>query len=942
MIKYSLIGLSYFRKIFPSQKWMAMWLLFYIPIANVSAQDSQQDQTAKNLDSLPIQHKLANYNSSYPVLYGTQQQDKQVESIGYLRGEKLEATPSAFISNGLTGRIAGLYTNQISGEPGNDGVNIKLRGLEPIVLIDGVQRPLYSIDPQEIESVTVLKDALSTAMLGIRSMNGAVLITTRKGEKRPGFNLSLTAQTGVSSPLIIPKALSAYQYGTLYNEALANDGKATIYSANDLNAYKNGSDPYGHPDINWYDKVMKDQSPLSRYTLNAGGTGKNMHYFVSLDYMGQKGALKQSSINPYSTNSEYNRYIFRSNIGVDLTSRLSLSVGLFGRIQSQNEPGGGMSNLLTAIRNTPNNAYPVMNPDSSLGGNVNYSNNIYGQSVLSGYQKSTLGDMYSDVGLKRNMDDVLKGWWIKGRFSYNLNMIQLIDRSKDFETFQMMIDPVSSDTTYNRYGTKSDQKNTSTVSNLSRHFYAEASTGYTHNWGRNAIDVLLLYNTDSYSDNSDLADIYQTLAGKVQYSFQNKYMIEAAMSYSGNNRYEPGNRFGVFPAIGAAWNISNEDFFNKSGFVNTLKIRASYGLNGNAVAGYYDYIDRYSGATGYYFGTSVSSSGGRAFKQPRDVQTWEKALKLDVGLDMSFANNKGMLTVDYYHNKLKDLVQARGRSSALLGWGDNIVQNIGQNLYSGFEATAGWSGKAGDLSYYVSGNLTVSDSKVLFNDEPDYPYAWMQKTGQQAGQTFGYAANGFVTQAGGGPVVEGYNSVPGDIKYKDLNKDGVINQFDQEAIGSTKPLMFYGIDIGFSWKNFSLTFLIQGVSNQNLLLKGANEWEFQSDGKGQAYAHHLGRWTPATAATATYPRLSVGANVNNNVTSSFWVRSGSYVRLKNAELAYTFNKINLGKVKINHLRIFLNGFNLLTGSDFKQSDPETLVGTYPAQRVVNGGMSLRF
>ena len=942
MIKYSLAGLACFIKKCLPQKWVMMGLLFIFTITNVSAQDIQQDNSGNPVDSIPESNKLANFNSSYPVLYGTQQQDNQVEAIGYLRGEKLEATPSAFISNGLTGRLAGLYTNQISGEPGNDGVNIKLRGLEPIVLIDGVQRPLYSIDPQEIESVTVLKDALSTAMLGIRSMGGAVLITTRKGEKRPGFNLSFTAQTGVSSPITIPQALSAYQYGNLYNEALANDGKAPIYTANDLNAYKNGSDPYGHPDINWYDKVMKDQAPLSRYTLNAGGTGKNMHYFVSLDYMGQKGTLKQSSVNPYSTNSEYQRYIFRSNIGVDLTPRLSLSVSLFGRIQSQNEPGGGMENLLTAIRNTPNNAYPVMNPDSSLGGNVNYSNNIYGQSVLSGYQKSTLGDMYSDVELKRNMDDVFKGWWIKGRFSYNLNMIQLIDRSKAFETFQMMIDPVSQDTTYNRYGTKSDQANTSTVPNLSRHFYAEASTGYTHNWGQNALDVLLLYNTDSYSDNSDLANRYQTLAGKVQYTLQNKYMLEAAMSYSGNNRYEAGNRFGVFPAIGAAWNISNEDFFNKSGFVNTLKFRASYGLNGNAVAGYYDYIDRYGGATGYYFGTSVSSSGGRAFKQPRDVKTWEKALKLDIGLDMSFANNKGMLTVDYYHNKLKDLVQARGQSSALLGWGDNIVQNIGQNLYSGFEATAGWSDKAGSFSYYVSGNLTVSDSKVLFNDEPDYPYAWMQKTGQQVGQAFGYVANGFVTQAGEGPVVEGYNSVPGDIKYKDLNEDGVINQFDQQAIGTTKPLLFYGVDIGFAWKNFSLTFLVQGVSNQNLVMTGANEWEFQNDGKGQAYAHHLDRWTPATASTATYPRLSVGTNVNNNVASSFWVRSGDYLRLKNAELAYTFNKINLGKVKISQLRLFLNGFNLLTDSDFKQSDPETLVGTYPAQRVINGGISVRF
>ena len=354
-----------------------------------------------------------------------------------------------------------------------------------------------------------------------------------------------------------------------------------------------------------------------------------------------------------------------------------------------------------------------------------------------------------------------------------------------------------------------------------------------------------------------------------------------------------------------AWNINNEDFFNKGGFANTLKLRASFGLNGNAVAGYYDYIDRYGGATGYYFGTSVSSQGGRAFKQPRDVNTWEKAMKLNIGLEAEFSKERGRVAIDYYHNKLKDLVQARQQGSALLGWGQNIVQNIGQNLYSGLEMTAGWSDKVRNVNYYISGNVSVSNSKVLFNDEPNYPFNWMQRTGQRVGQIFGYVSEGFVSQPGEGSVVEGYNSVPGDI-------------------------------------NFSLTFLIQGVSNRNLLLTGANQWEFQNDGKGQAYAHHLDHWTPATGSAATYPRLSVGKNVNNQIVSDFWIRKGDYIRLKNVELAYSFNKVNMGIVKINQLRIFINGLNLLNVSDFKQTDPETLAGTYPIQRIINGGMSIKF
>lgn len=926
--------------------------LLILAVSFSQAQDIQKNTSVENGDTMRLYERLSlpNQDTIYPVLYETLSENKLAEAIGYLKGEKLNSTPSGFISNAFTGRIAGVYTEQISGEPGNNGVNVFLRGQHPIVLVDGVPRDLYSINPEQIESVTVLKDALSTAMLGMRGMNGAVLITTRKGENIPGFRLDVKAQTGIAAPIRLPKPLSAYDYARLYNEALSNDDKPPLYSDADLEAYKNGTDPFGHPNISWYDKILKKQSPFSRFTLNAGGSNEAMHYFVSLDYLNQDGLLKTSPVNTYNTNIKNQRYIFRSNVEVNLTKKLSMFLNLFGRIHNQNAPGGGSSNLFTALRNTPANAYPVFNPDSSLGGNVNFDNNIYGQSVLSGYTKTIYSDGYADLGLKYNMDDVLKGWWIKGKISYNLILNQQIDRSKDFETFQMRIDPTTGDTSYQRYGTKSDQRNSSNVFDRAHRFYAEFSTGYSHYWGNNALDILLMYNIDNFTENSDLPNKYKTLAGKIRYSYQHKYVLEAAASYSGNNRYEPGNRFGVFPAIGAAWNIQNENFFNKEGFINKLKLRASYGLTGNAVAGYFQYVDRYGGASGYHFGTSASSVSGRSFKQPLDVHTWEKSLKLDVGLDVGFSENRGILSIDYYHDHYKDLAQSRNRNSALLGWGENIIQNLGENLYSGLEITAGWSsaGSGGpsdhtsSFNYYISGNLSISDSKILFNDEPDYPYTWMQKTGHQVGQIYGYVADGFVTEPGQGPVMAGYHSIPGDIKYKDLNNDGVIDQFDRKAIGSQKPLLFYGVDIGFAWKNLSLTFLIQGIANRNLLLTGSNEWEFQNNGKGQAWQHHLHRWTKETAATATYPRLTAGTNINNHVTSSFWIRSGNYLRLKNAELAWSFHHINFWAIKIERLRLFVNGFNLLTASDFTQTDPETPADIYPNQRMVNGGISLRF
>ncbi|GAA4305512.1 SusC/RagA family TonB-linked outer membrane protein [Compostibacter hankyongensis] len=914
-----------------------------------AAQVAHRDTVSYNTDTLPAAgaYRLPNYAPVYPALYRQDAESKTVEAIGFLKGESLGSAPATFISTGLTGRIAGLYLQQSSGEPGNDGASGTLRGRSPLVLVDGIPRtlPPWSINPEEIASVTVLKDALSTAMLGMRSMNGAILITTRKGEQQRGLHLDFTAQTGISTPVKFPEPLSAYSYANLYNEALVNDGRPPVYTQADLDAYKNHTDPLGHPDINWYDKILKEQTPFSRYTLNAEGANKAMRYFVSLDYLNQKGLFRESDINTYSTNSGYQRYIFRSNVDVNLSRRLSMSLNVFGRIRDQNAPGAGTQSIFDALLATPANAYPIQNPDGSLGGNINYSNNLYGQSIMSGYTQDVFSDGYADLVLKRNMDDVLKGWWVKGTLSYVLTLYQNIDRSKAFETFQMHIDPATGDTTYQRFGTKAEQNNTSTVTRREHQIYAEAATGYTHSRNGNTLDAMLLYSLDHNTINttaSQLPESFETLAGNVQYSIRDKYIVQVSASYGGNNYYPKGNRFGFFPAAGIGWNIDKENFFNKDGFINTLKLRATYGLTGNAVAGYYDYIDHYVGAGGYYFGASAASQSGITENQPRDITTWEKGEKLDVGMDMRFAENRGAFSVDYYRNRLTDLVISRGKSSAALGYGNSIVRNLGKDLYSGLELSAGWSDKINDFQYYISGNFSLSDSKVLFNDEPAYPYSWMERTGRAVNGIYGYVADGFVTQAEEGPVVEGYRGVPGDLRYRDLNGDGIINQYDQQAIGNEKPLLFYGADLGFSWKHFSLSLLIQGAAHRDIVLTGPGEWAFQNDGKGQAWQHNLDRWTPATASTAAYPRVSVGTNVNNDIVSSFWVRTGSYVRLKNAELAYSFDDIRLGKIKVSRLRIFLNGLNLLTISPFKQSDPETLPGSYPLQRIVNGGITVKF
>lgn len=867
---------------------------------------------------------------------------KQVSAVGYLQGGKaLTSTPMSFFNNALGGRLAGLYTSLSTGQPGSDNPSLLLRGLTPLILVDGIPRTIDGINPEQIESITLLKDALSTAMLGNRGGNGAILITTRKGRHTDGYSFDVTAQTGLSSSLKQRQILSAADYAMLYNEALANDGRAPLYSQAAIQGYRTGSDPYLYPDVNWQDQIFKSEAPLNRFNLSSEGGSKSVNYFVSLDYLTQNGLLKPLGTNTYNTNADYERFAFRTNLDIALTSRLKGTINLYTNISDQNSPGGSFPTLYSAILNTPNSAYPVTNLDGSLGGNILFSNNIYGQSVYKGYTKTSFNDGFADLSLRREMDDLLAGLWIKAKVSFYNRSMQLINRSKNFQTFQMNIDPVSSDVSYQRYGTQSTQVNTSSVTDRNQQFFAEGSAGYGKDINDNRLDLLMVYSFQNYRSSSQLPQKFNTVSLKATYNIKDRYIFEAVGAYSGNNWYAKGKQFDFYPAAGFSWNIDKEDFFGKDGLVNTLKLRATYGKVGNADPGYYSYRYSYSQASSYFFGTGPTSVTGLAEGTLPALRVASKALKMDVGLNAGLFKNRAYISADYYRNTLSDLLQVRGQASSLLG-SAYPLESLGETRYTGFELSAGWADKVGDFGYRMNANISLNNSKVLDMNEPAMPYSWMQKTGQSVNQIYGYIADGYVATAGAGPVVEGYTAVPGDIKYKDLNNDGIINQYDVTAVGNNKPFVFYGFDLGLEYKNFDLSVLFQGVANRNMLLTGLGEWAFQNNGTGNAFEQHLDRWTPQTASTATYPRLSVGPNINNNVASSYWVQKVDFLRLKNVELGYNLRASFLEKIKVKQIRLFVNGANLFTFSDMKRFDPEGMGLNYPLQRVVNGGVTVKF
>jgi TonB-linked SusC/RagA family outer membrane protein len=883
------------------------------------------------------------------LIYTSRPAHLTAASTEALYSKDILKAPVTSAKTALTGRMAGLYATQFSGQPGADGASVSLRGVDPLVIIDGVVANLTIFNLEDIESVTLLKDALATAMLGVRGSNGALLITTRKGRANKQ-SISFTAQTAFQQSLGEPKTLGSYDYARLYNEALSNDGLPARYSAADLTAYQNNSDPYGHPDVNWRKQVLKDNSRFDRYSLNATGGNNFARYYVSLEHVNQKGFLVTADKNSYNTNNDFKTYVIRSNIDISVTPKLTGGIYLLGRILNGSEPGSTTSSILSSFANTPNNAYPVYNRDSSYGGNNQFQNNIMAQAINSGYRLNYKRDMLASFYLKQKLDLITEGLWAQVKTSFNATLSENNNRSKSFAVYQTVTAPTG--TTYNKYGNDGTQANGNNIDYQGRTNYVELSVGYdkiinnTH-----GISAIVLANRDNAITGSDLAYTISGISGRLSYNYKEKYVLEGAFGYNGSNRYPAHGDFkrGFFPAVGLGWNMEKEKFLASQELISRLKLYGSFGKTGWDDPGYFTYIQRFFDNSAVYFGTGAGTQTAITEQTLANPNLeFEKANKFNAGLDGAFINNKLGFSAEYFNNKFYDLLQIRGASTSILG-NDYPRENIGRNRYNGMEFKLSWAEKTkSGIQYFAAANASLLKTKILFNDEVFRAYDWMKRTGQPLGQVYGYVAEGlFQTPAeiNNSATTVGYSPQPGDIKYKDLNSDGVIDQFDVKPIGRVgKPLLFFGLSMGVEFKGFDLSALVQGVANRDVYFGGPTVWAFQNGGSGQAYENNLDRWTPATAATATYPRLNIGSNGNNQAQSSFWLRNGDYVRLKQLELGYSIPGKVLKNVKLETARVFARGYNLFTiaSKELDDRDPEVSSGfSYPLQRLINFGINIK-
>ena len=924
-------------------------------------------------------------------------QDAPIDSVDHTKSNTLGASStvytndlikyqSATILTGLQGRLKGLNVSPFRGMQllrtdantksdivgaipnvgggiygDNSEFLISARGQSPVAIVDGVERDLYSIDPEAIESVTIQKDALSNMFLGMRSSRGALIITTKNPDAKGGFHLSLTGKFGISSALKSgPNPLSAYQYAYLLNEALLNDGKSPLYTYDDFEAYRNGTSPYLHPDVNWKDAIMNNSTTSQAYNLNVTGGGRVAQYFVSLGYYSENGLFKTSDANSYNTNFKYNRYLITSKVNINVTDEFKVSMSLMGRIEEGNQPGGisgtGYSDLLSNVWQTPNNAYPVLNPNGTYGGNASYTQNLYAQTTGSGYISSNTRDVVGTINLKYDFDKLVRGLSVGATGNISSQVRNAIVRTKQAQVFQYSITQQGNEA-YDKYGDVSSQTNSYRSVSTYQYMYGKMYVDWERQFGMHGVKASLWGDTRTILNNYDLPMIPSNIGQKVEYNYDNKYFAQAAVTESYYNRYDNGRRWGTFWAVGLGWDISKEKFMEASK-IDQLKLRATYGHTGNGIdnAGYFSYLKRYNEDGGFWYsnGTSMSNGGSVSEISPlaNTLLTWEKGRKVNVGLDLTLLKNRLTLSADYYNDYYYDILQSRGKSIQLLGIA-YPAENIGKTRYYGLETQLSWQDHIGKVNYYISANWSMEQNKRLFMDEQYVPYDYLKMTGQPTGAIYGLVATGFLTAkdiADGYPVMNGFNNIQaGDVKYKDMNGDGEINEFDRTVIGGDKPTCYFGIDLGFEWKGLEVTAFIQGAYNRDLynsdrtLLEG-----FQVIGQsyGQAYTNLLNRWTPETAETATYPRLTAGGNMynyGNNWNSSLFVQNGNYIRLKNATVSYklpeNFCRNYVGGLRV---KIFVQGQNLLTWSRTRLQDPEVTFTSYPLQRTITTGINLNF
>lgn len=890
------------------------------------------------------------------VAYGIQPKWMTTGAVSSVRGNELKSfVPN--IANMLNGRIPGLVVQQWGCEPGADspamnarGVNTYGSGTGLFIVIDGFQSTeayFQQLTPQEIESITLLKDASATAIYGSKGANGVLLITTKRGTSDK-IKINFSIQSGFQQPLRLPEFLGAYDYATLYNEALVNDGKSPFYTPMDLEAYKTGNDPIFHPDVDWYGTILRKAAPITNYNFTASGSNEYFRYFVLLNVLDDRSLYRKAgNVSDFSKNGTYTRYNFRTNIDVKLSKRLQGAITLGGTIEDKTNPGtsentSGMFDLMSSI--APN-AFPVYVSTGMYGGNSMYSNPL-GDLMQTGYTSYNGRSLQAIFQLKGDLGFITPGLSVNGAVGFNTYFKSYSKKSRQYARYSVDRDNAD-EIIYTTYGQNTSLAGDESSSSQWRDYSLQASLNYNRTFnGLHNIDAIYL---GSYNDyvvtGTDLSYKNIAMGGRVTYSYDKRYIGEFSFGYNGTENFPKGHRFGFFPAGSLGWILSNEAFLKGNPILNYLKLRASYGIVGNDNIGGIRYMfDQYYDGYGYHLGNSNNVQDGLVQgKLANPDVTWEKEKKFNVGFEATLVN-KIDVSFDYFIQKRSNILSQPYRTVPdYLGISRPDI-NIGKVDNKGLETSIRYNGIGKkDLTYFVETSLWYAKNKVVYNAEAIQENEYLYGTGRIVGQPFVLEAIGFFKDEDDilkSPTQTFTDVRPGDIKYKDQNKDGKIDSNDYYPIGYTSmPQITLGLHGGITFKGLDMDIFFQGAANRTVYCGGKYYHAFQNDGKVSSIA--LGRWTPETAETATYPRLSSENNLNNYQASSFWQKNGNFLKLRSLEIGYTLPFQLSRKINLEKVRIFANGTNLFSLDHMDGfTDPETMSG-YPALRTISFGLSIQ-
>lgn len=944
----------------------------------------EQERSVRGVNSIDVLLEAESMGLDEVQVIGYGTTVKRITTTGAVssvKGADIVRIPTPDVQNTLQGRLPGFFSQQRSGQPGKDASDFFIRGVsslnpdgnQPLIIVDGIQYTydqLSQINVNEIESISILKDASTTALYGIKGANGVLVVTTRRGQEGSP-KVTARAEAGLQTPVHRPKYLNSYQVATLRNEALKNDGLAPQFTEEDLELFKNHSDPYGHPDVDWYNVIFGKFSQQTNANIDVSGGNKTVNYFISGGYFYQNGLAKdfRNEYSPFNMNYYYRRYNFRTNLDIKASKNLSFQLDLTGRFGVINEPTaqdyiGSSSNILNLMLNydkiTPF-AAPVLNPNGSWAYTYGTTLSVPTPNALmetKGYKNNKRTDFNILFGGTEKLDFILEGLKFKTQVAYATvgNAGRGLWRYGDPPTFHYDVATgayiVNSDNKY-----RLDYFVLSPSTNLFNSILNwQSFLTYDKKFGSNQISALLLYNKDSRINNADVPINTAGYSARVSYNFDEKYLLDFNVGYNGSDRFSSAHRFGWFPAVSAGYNLANENFFKDLFPVFSLfKIRGSFGLVGSdAMPGNrYLYEQIYSRGAGYSFGTSKSGTNSSIGIVEGSLGnsniTWEKNRKADIGLDINMINGKLSLSADVFNDIRYDQLITNQSLPVILGIGPP-PENLGKVRNRGFDGEIIWKDNIGKVQYTFDYVFSFAKNKILFMAEPLPRYPWLAATGHSIGQPFGYTWIGYYEDAddvdkSAKPNLPGIQ--PGDLKYADLNGDGVIDESDQGAIGFPNlPNTSMGLTFGISYKGFYMRALFQTAFNYSFSVSGIGIEPFQS----QLQPIHLQRWTPETANEAVFPRLTtLPGTVNSSAAfpSSFWLINARYIRFKTLDLGYQLPEKML-PFKINAARVYISGYNLFTWTNFDmyQQDAEISTGSvgdsYPNMRVMNLGVQITF